>query len=563
MPADVSLSAPPWLANLPPGQIQGIIEAPRGRRLALLAQARNLTEEAALAGLAAACELETTTTFQVDTASLPLFPARLVHDFQIIPVKSGKDSPDTLCLVTVWPPDDDLIDWLALFTARPLGWRLAAPEKVQKLILEHYGLGAGSLEDSDQDLPANAASSDAETEGDADAAVVRFVHEVIGQAIADGATDIHFEPREEQLQIRYRIDGLLVPMPVPTNLLRFQDAIISRLKIMARLNISEKRLPQDGRISFKSGSTALDIRLSTYPTVYAESVSLRLLNQRRQALTLAQLGMNEAEQRLVAQVVDFPHGIILVTGPTGSGKSTSLNAFLRQINSAEQRIVTIEDPIEYEVPGANQGQVHAEIGLNFASALRHMLRQDPDVIMVGEIRDLETAEIAIQASLTGHLVLSTLHTNDASGAITRLIDMGIEPFLVASAIELIIAQRLVRKLCPVCAQIKPVNRPQILKGVAALGLDPSAANGLEELPVPVGCDQCRQTGYRGRIGLFEILRPNEALHDMIVRRESARALALCARQNGLRTLNHSGWEKIRAGLTTLDEVLRVIAVPER
>jgi general secretion pathway protein E len=385
----------------------------------------------------------------------------------------------------------------------------------------------------------------------------------IAQAIEDGATDIHFEPREEQLQIRYRIDGLLVPMPVPANLLSYQDAIISRLKIMARLNISERRLPQDGRIGFRSGDTALDIRLSTYPTVYAESVSLRLLNQRRQALSLTQLGMSGQEQQLVARVLDLPHGIILVTGPTGSGKSTSLNAFLRQINSTELRILTIEDPIEYEVPGANQGQVHPEIGLTFASALRHMLRQDPDVIMVGEVRDRETAEIAIQASLTGHLVLSTLHTNDAPGAITRLIDMGIEPFLVGSSVELIIAQRLVRKLCPACATPEPVGRAQLAKGLAALGLDATEAGGIDHLPAARGCDRCRGTGYRGRIGLFEMLRPTDALHELVVRRESTRALAACAGAQGMRTLSQSGWEKIRAGQTTLDEVLRVIATTER
>jgi len=265
------------------------------------------------------------------------------------------------------------------------------------------------------------------------------------------------EPQEGELTIRYRVDGLLVPVPLPENLLRFQDAIISRLKIMARLNISEKRLPQDGRIDFRANGAALDIRVSTIPTIYAESVSLRLLNQRKMAYTMDGIGLTPAEQAQIVKVLDYPHGLILVTGPTGSGKSTSLNAFLRKINSSDLRLVTIEDPIEYEVPGANQMQTRAEIGLTFASALRHVLRQDPDVIMVGEIRDLETAEIAIRASLTGHLVFSTLHTNDAPGALTRLTDMGVEPFLVASAVELVIAQRLVRRLCPDCAKREPVD----------------------------------------------------------------------------------------------------------
>jgi type II secretory ATPase GspE/PulE/Tfp pilus assembly ATPase PilB-like protein len=262
-------------------------------------------------------------------------------------------------------------------------------------------------------------------------------------------------------------------------------------------------------------------------------------------------------------VLDYPHGIILVTGPTGSGKSTSLNAFLRKINSTDLRIITIEDPIEYEVPGANQMQVRPEIGLTFASALRHVLRQDPDVIMVGEIRDLDTAEIAIRASLTGHLVLSTLHTNDAPGAITRLIDMGIEPFLVASAIELVIAQRLVRRLCTACSRPQPVNHLKLRDTLAILGLDPAAADPVRELAGPVGCDRCRGTGYRGRIGLFEIFRLNDDLHDLILKRESTHQLTNCARQHGMRSLQQSGWEKVQASYTTLDEVLRVITVTDK
>jgi type II secretory ATPase GspE/PulE/Tfp pilus assembly ATPase PilB-like protein len=259
-------------------------------------------------------------------------------------------------------------------------------------------------------------------------------------------------------------------VPLPDNLARFQDAIISRLKIMARLNISERRLPQDGRINFRDGKNVLDIRVSTIPTIYAESVSLRLLNQRKEAYDMNRIGMSPDEQAIIRKVLDYPHGIILVTGQTGSGKSTTLNAFVREINSPDLRIVTIEDPIEYEVPGANQVQTKAEIGLTFANALRSTLRQDPDVIMVGEIRDLETAEISIRASLTGHLVFSTLHTNDAPGAITRLIDMGVEPFLVGSAVELVIAQRLVRRLCSDCAKDVPVNRTRLLPALESLGM---------------------------------------------------------------------------------------------
>jgi type II secretory ATPase GspE/PulE/Tfp pilus assembly ATPase PilB-like protein len=392
---------------------------------------------------------------------------------------------------------------------------------------------------------------------------VRFVTEVISQAVADEATDIHFEPQEGQLRIRYRVDGLLVAVPVPENLLRFQDAIISRVKIMAKLNISEKRLPQDGRINFKADGTSLDIRVSTIPTIYAESVSLRLLNKKKEAYSMDRLGMSPGEQSQIIEILDYPHGIILVTGPTGSGKSTSLNAFLRKINSTDLRIITIEDPIEYEVPGVNQMQVRPEIGLTFADALRHVLRQDPDVIMVGEIRDKDTAEIAIRASLTGHLVFSTLHTNDAPGAITRLVDMGIEPFLVASAIELVIAQRLVRRLCGECARPAPVNKVKLRESLTILGCDPAEADLIESLKAPVGCDRCRGTGYRGRIGLFEIFRLNDEMHELVLKRESTRTLDECARKHGMRTLAQSGWEKVRAGYTTLDEVLRVITVTEK
>jgi len=350
---------------------------------------------------------------------------------------------------------------------------------------------------------------------------------------------------------------------VPENLLRFQDAIISRVKIMARLNISEKRLPQDGRINFRAPGINLDIRVSTFPTIYAESISLRLLNQKKQAFSMEKLGMSAKEQEIISQILDYPHGIILVTGPTGSGKSTSLNAFLRKINSTDLRIITIEDPIEYEIEGVNQLQVRSEIGLTFASALRHVLRQDPDVIMVGEIRDRETADIAIRASLTGHLVFSTLHTNDAPGAITRLIDMGIEPFLVASAIELVIAQRLVRRLCPNCCTSQPISKVKLIESLAILDCDAAEAELITALKSPVGCDRCRGTGYRGRIGLFEIFRLNDELHELILKRESTRTLTQAARKNGMRTLGQSGWEKVKAGHTTLEEVLRVVTVIEK
>ena len=574
MPATLQDTLPESIASrLTDEQRQAVVEAPRGMRLAALVTALGIDENAALSMVAAAAGLDIATNLETDPGARGLLPARLVHDFQIIPILFGAHegahaeaeatASTPLHLASAWVPDPSMSDWLRTFTPRPLVWHLAVPERVHQLIIENFGVGSGALEDSDEGYVAPEALRDADADVDEDAAVVRFVTDVITQAVDDQATDIHFEPQEGQLRIRYRVDRLLVPVSVPENLLRFQDAIISRVKIMARLNISERRLPQDGRINFKAAGTTLDIRVSTIPTIYAESISLRLLNKKKEAYTMDKLGMSAEEQFQIKQVLDYPHGIILVTGPTGSGKSTSLNAFLRQINSTDLRIITIEDPIEYEVPGVNQMQVRTEIGLTFASALRHVLRQDPDVIMVGEIRDRETADIAIRASLTGHLVFSTLHTNDAPGAITRLVDMGIEPFLVASAIELVIAQRLVRRLCPECNRSAPVTKIKLLESLSILGCNPAEAEGITELRSPVGCDRCRGTGYRGRIGLFEIFRLNEEMHTLVLKRESTRTLALSAREHGMRTLGQSGWEKVKAGYTTLDEVLRVITVAEK
>ncbi|HVS52672.1 MAG TPA: GspE/PulE family protein [Opitutaceae bacterium] len=559
-------------------QRQAVAEAPREKRLDALAVALARPEPEVLARLAAAAGLDVASNLETDPEARGLLPARLVHEYQIIPIKFNGATPadavaeaeapvvplhtKPLHLAAAWLPDDTMAQWLHTFTPRPLVWHLAVPERVHQLIIENFGVGSGSLEDTDDSYVAPEAQQQTEEIVDEDAAVVRFVTDVISQAIEDQATDIHFEPQEGQLRIRYRVDGLLVPVPVPENLLRFQDAIISRLKIMARMNISEKRLPQDGRINFKAHGIVLDIRVSTVPTIYAESISLRLLNQKKEAYTMDRLGMSTEEQKQITQILDYPHGIILVTGPTGSGKSTSLNAFLRKINSTDLRIITIEDPIEYEVPGVNQMQVRPEIGLTFADALRHVLRQDPDVIMVGEIRDKDTAEIAIRASLTGHLVFSTLHTNDAPGAITRLVDMGIEPFLVASAIELVIAQRLVRRLCPECSRPAPAAKIKLQENLAILGCDPAEAELIETLKSPVGCDRCRGTGYRGRIGIFEIFRLNDEMHELVLKRESTRTLADCARKHGMRTLGQSGWEKIKAGYTTFDEVLRVVTVTD-
>ncbi len=545
----------PSLAGLASDARERVLEAARGERLVQLAHALRIAPEQALAQLAAEAGLEVVAPDQFSLQQLQQLPVRLVHEYCCVPVAT--DQPDTLCLATAWPPEGRMDDWVFAACDREPHWVLAAPDKIAKYLTDHLGVGSDSL-----DGDTTVAEVVAEEEEDEDAAVIRFVNKVFAQAVTDGATDIHFEPQEETLRIRYRIDGLLVPVPVPDNLRRFQDAITSRLKIMAKLNISERRLPQDGRIGYRAADTVLDIRLSTIPTIYGESVSLRLLNKKNNALTLEQLGMGAEDQAKIDAVLGLPHGIILVTGPTGSGKSTSLNAFIRRINSTDKRIITIEDPIEYEVPGANQMQVRPEIGLGFAEGLRHILRQDPNVIMVGEIRDRDTADIAIRASLTGHLVFSTIHTNDAPGAITRLTDMGIEPFLIASGVELVIAQRLVRRLCPHCSRPAPIARHKLVDELAVLGLPAELADGVHELPSAVGCEACRGLGYKGRVGVFEILRVEDRLHDLIVQRESARLIRKTAVEAGMATLELAGWKQVRAGLTTLDEIVRVLSMAE-
>ncbi len=356
---------------------------------------------------------------------------------------------------------------------------------------------------------------------------------------------------ENDLRIRYRVDGVLHQAPVPPQLKRFQPAIVSRIKVMSNMDIAERRLPQDGRINVRSGGTEIDVRVSTVPTAHGESVSLRLLTRSSLFLGLDKLGLGPDDEKIVRKLVDMPHGIIMVTGPTGSGKSTSLYAFLSTINSIDQRIITIEDPVEYELPGVNQIQVKPEIGLTFASGLRHILRQDPDVIMVGEIRDKETAEIAIRAALTGHLVFSTLHTNDAAGAVTRLLDMGIEPFLVSSSVEALIAQRLVRSICPDCKE-QYTPDPELLKEVGF-----PTDGGPLKLFRGRGCENCRFTGFRGRIGIYEILVLRENLRPLIIERAASSTIKAAAVAKGMRTLRDDGWAKVKAGVTSLEEVARV------
>jgi general secretion pathway protein E len=542
----------PLIEKLSQDEQLEVREAHPKERLKLLAEYTGKSVDELLGLLAAASNMEIEANPEFDPAKVREMPSRFVHAYHCLPLVTAGDE---YVMVTVWPPDGLMDDWLFATTGKPVSWRLVHPELVNRFVTEFFGVGSESFQDEEEEIIDT--SQEAEEE-DQDAAIIRFVNEIIHQAVEDKATDIHIEPQAEVLRIRYRVDGGLISIPVPDNLRRYQDAVISRMKIMSKLNISERRRPQDGRINYKGADSEIDIRLSTVPTLYGESVSLRLLNKKSKPLTFVQLGLPEEDRSTIDEVLALPHGIVLVTGPTGAGKSTSLNAFIREVNSSDKRVITIEDPVEYEVEGVNQIQVNNEINFGFAQALRHVLRQDPDIIMLGEMRDSETAEIGIQASLTGHLVFSTLHTNDAPGALTRLIDMGIEPFLIASAIEMVIAQRLVRKLCQVCAETVPFPHEEMIETLRSLRLNPIKGAGVTTLKRPKGCSQCRNTGYSGRVGIYEILRVDDHLHDLIVERASSRDVRKMALKHGMRPLEESGWNLVKEGVTSLEEIFRVI-----
>jgi type II secretion system protein E len=481
---------------------------------------------------------------------------KVAFQFTVLPVSLENG----LLVVAVSNPFDTGLLQAVEFDAKcPVRFGLAPRAEIEKALKRYYGVGAETLDEIAKDEPLELlVGEDKEiTEGDQEASVIKFVNQIIWEAYKDRSTDIHFEPAEDELRIRYRIDGILHQTPMPPQLKRYQAALISRIKVMSGMNIAEKRLPQDGRINVRIKGEELDIRVSTVPTVYGESVSLRLLTRGKIFLSLEKLGFAPIEEQAIREIILKPHGIFLVTGPTGSGKSTSLYAFLSTINSVHKRIITIEEPVEYELKGINQIAVRADIGLTFAMGLRHILRQDPNVIMVGEIRDLETAEIAIRAALTGHLVFSTLHTNDAPSAFTRLIDMGIEPFLVASSVEAVLAQRLVRTICPHCKVEQKVERDYLLR----IGFP---ANEIETAKFwrGAGCEQCRELGYQGRMGIYELLILNEMVRPLILNRAPSSTIATRAMEHGMRTLRTDGWNKVRAAQTTIEEVLRVTQTEE-
>ncbi len=483
--------------------------------------------------------------------ALQKLPASVVYQFNVLPFRVTESS---LTVVTFDPFETRAADSLPLLTSCRVETALATRESVEKAIKKFYGVGAEAiekmLEDGRYDMGDDIGTLtkiDVSEMGE-EASIVRFVNQVIAEADRQGATDIHIEPQETELRIRYRIDGMLHKVDVPPQLNRLKNAIISRIKVMANLDIAEKRLPMDGRIGIRLSGQDIDIRVSTMPSAYGESVSLRLLAKSGSFVKMRDLGFNARDFAVVEKIIHRPNGIFLVTGPTGSGKSTSLYSFLSEVNKMDVRIMTAEDPIEYHMAGVNQVQMQAEIGMTFARALRAFLRQDPDIIMVGEIRDRETAEIATNASMTGHLVFSTLHTNDAAGAFPRLIDMGVEPFLIASAVAGVMGQRLCRRLCPDCRREAPLDMKYY-----TLSTPPKKQTVFEK----VGCEKCAKTGYKGRRALFEVLEVDEEIEGAIVRRENATQIRNLALAKGMRTLREDGWDKIFDGVTSVSEVLRV------
>ncbi len=447
------------------------------------------------------------------------------------------------------------LDSLKSFTDLKLQPILAPSHALQREIKKHLGVGADTLNQLEQEEGFQLVADDRQDDGDLDkaaedASIIRFVNQILGDALAQRTSDIHVEPFEHELRIRYRIDGLLQEVSVPAQIKRFQPAIVSRIKILSNLNIAEKRIPQDGRIKIRVKNNDVDIRVSVIPMLHGEAVVMRLLRQGTGVVGLNNLGMGEREQRLFENVLGMPHGIALVTGPTGSGKTTTLYSALNQINDSVRKIITIEDPVEYQLKGINQIQVAEKAGLTFGKGLRAILRHDPDVVLVGEIRDQETAQIAVQAARTGHMVFSTLHTNDAPGALTRLVDMGVEPYLVASSLEAVMAQRLVRVLCPECKKEDTSVRTRELRHSI-----PALRDAL--IYGPVGCKACRMIGYAGRQALFELMTMTPSIRQVLLRGGSSLETKEVARKEGMRTLIEDGWRLVNLGITTPAEVMRV------
>ena len=495
---------------------------------------------------------------ELDRELLSLFPPRILLKEELLPLKRVNGSVE---VATSRLFATQGLDTLKAMTGLKLKPVLAPSEAIQREMKKRLGVGADTIGTLDEAAPLQVVSEDGSEEDTdldraaEDASIIRFVNQVLRDAIELRASDIHLEPFEHEFRIRYRIDGVLQEVPVPSQLKRFQPAIVSRIKILSHLNIAEKRLPQDGRIKIRIDDSEVDIRVSVIPMLHGEAVVMRLLRQNATLRGLGELGMDARELDRFRRVLQLPHGIILVTGPTGSGKTSTLYTALNEINDAVRKIVTIEDPIEYQLKGVNQIQVAEKAGLTFARGLRSILRHDPDVILIGEIRDQETAQIAVQASLTGHLVFSTLHTNDAAGALTRLVDMGVEPYLVASSLEAVLAQRLVRVLCTHCKQVDDSPAAQAFKVQVGIPKDTTIYRS-------VGCRECRQTGFFGRHAIFEWMDSDDEIRALILKNSSSDVIRNAARRAGLRTLAEDGWRLVRLGITTVEEVLSVTTAKE-
>jgi type II secretion system protein E len=474
--------------------------------------------------------------------------------FKVVPVAFGESG---LVVAIGDPLDIDTIDSLSFLLQREIELVCTSPEKIREALIKYYGTADEASDiiqeklGEDVDLGLEIAEGGAAEGDEADAPIIRMVSMLLIEAHRLGASDIHLEPLDKKFRVRFRIDGVLQEMQAPPK--RLQSAIVSRLKIMTgSMSIAEKRLPQDGRIQVKIKKKPLDLRVSTIPTNHGESIVMRLLDKSSLMMGLPELGFLSDDQATFERLLRLPDGILLVTGPTGSGKTSTLYACLNYINKPDRKIITVEEPIEYQMSGINQVQVNTEIGMTFPAALRSILRQAPNIIMIGEIRDLETASIATNASLTGHLVFSTLHTNDAPSAVARLIDIGVQPFLVASSVRAIMAQRLVRRLCPDCKQPGELSETEL----RALQLDASQLRDAQVMK-PVGCDQCRRTGYKGRMGIFEIFVIDDEVRHMINTRRATLLLRQRARELGMRTLREDGVRKVLGGLTSAEEVISI------
>jgi len=530
----------------------------RGQNPVQALVSNGVSEELVLSQLAAEFDypyVENLDSYDHSSEFLSRFSTRVLFERQIAPVLL----PDGKILLLVSNPFDLTgADEIRLQTGLDFEIGLASSAEISRFIKQRLGLGADTIQSMVDQAAGGPVQFLNQTEGeDVDlaqaaegASIIKFVNQILAEAIERRATDVHIEPFDRELVVRYRIDGVLRSASIPPEVRQFQHAIVSRIKILSQLDIAEKRLPQDGRIKVKLESREIDIRVSIIPMLYGEAVVLRLLDCSSVLLGLEKIGMGRRDRAIFERIIERPHGIILVTGPTGSGKTTTLYAALSRINDIERKIITIEDPIEYQLRGVNQIQVSNKTGLTFARGLRSILRHDPDVVLVGEIRDLETAEIAVQASLTGHLVFSTLHTNDAPGALTRLVDMGIEPYLVASSLEAVLAQRLIRLICPDCAERLSDAEVSELRGRYG-DLIP------EKLFRGSGCKKCQQTGYVGRAGIFEFMVVSEQMRGLLMRNANSMDIRRLATEQGMKNLRQDAVRYLQEGKTTLQEVLRV------